>query len=74
MAMLRWILEIICLLTVELGDRETLLNVIRMTMNLTFHEETLRDTGNRLYTICTLVRKDKWEIERNSVLPKSVSF
>ena len=41
---------------------------------LIVHEEKLSDIGNGLYTICTLVRKDKWEIERNGVLPTSVLF
>ena len=41
---------------------------------LIVQEETLSDIGNGLYTVCTLVRKDKWEIERNGVLPTSVLF
>ena len=41
---------------------------------LIVHEETLNDIGNGVYTICTLVRKDKWEIERNGVLRTSVLF
>ena len=39
---------------------------------LIVHEEALRDIGKRLYTYNTLVRKDKWEIERNGVLRTSV--
>ena len=76
MAVLRWNLEIICLLTVRLGYQETLMNVIRMTNKsyLIVHEETLRGIGKRLYTKCSLVWKDKWEIDRNGVLRTSVLF
>ena len=76
MAMLGLILEIICLLTVDLGYRETLLDIIRMTNKsyLIVHEETLSDTGKRLYTKSALVRNDNWEIERNGVIRTSVLF
>ena len=47
------------------GDKESYLIV---------HEETLSDIGNELHTVCTLVWKEKWEIERNGVLPTSVFF
>ena len=57
-------------------NRETLLDVIRMTNKsyLIVHEEALSDIGKGLYTKSTLVRKDKWEIERNGVLRTSVLF
>ena len=41
---------------------------------LIVHEETISDIENRLYTNSALVRKDNWEIERNSVLRTSVLF
>ena len=41
---------------------------------LIVHEEKLSDIANRPYTKSALVRKDKWEIERNGVLRTSVLF